>query len=79
MIFDPLYFLYLLPGLLLGAWAQFKVSSTFRKYRTVSFQNHMNGAEVAQEILNKGPDSGREALAKLRDCFDPGYFFVELK
>ncbi|MBW2510194.1 MAG: DNA polymerase III subunit alpha [Deltaproteobacteria bacterium] len=37
------------------------------------------GGHVAQEILNKGPAAGREALAKLRDSFDPGYFFVELQ
>jgi DNA polymerase-3 subunit alpha len=37
------------------------------------------GGYVAQEILNKGPEVGREALAKLRDCFDPGHFFVELQ
>ena len=74
MIFDPLYFLYLLPGLLLGAWAQFKVSSTFRKYRTVSFQNHMNGAEVAQEILNTSGirDVKVERVAGfLSDHYDP--------
>jgi DNA polymerase-3 subunit alpha len=37
------------------------------------------GGYVAQEILNKGPAVGREALAKLRDSFEPGYFFVELQ
>ena len=37
------------------------------------------GGHVAQEILNKGPEVGREAIAKLRDSFDPGYFFVELQ
>ena len=37
------------------------------------------GGYVAQEILNKGPDVGRDAIAKLRDSFDPGHFFVELQ
>ncbi|KPK16647.1 MAG: DNA polymerase III subunit alpha [Myxococcales bacterium SG8_38] len=37
------------------------------------------GGYVAQEILNKGPAVGREALAKLRDSFEPGHFFVELQ
>ncbi len=37
------------------------------------------GGFLAQEILNKGPEVGREALAALRDSFDPGYFFVELQ
>ena len=37
------------------------------------------GGYVAQEILNKGPELGRQAMAKLRDSFDPGHFFVELQ
>jgi DNA polymerase-3 subunit alpha len=37
------------------------------------------GGHVAQEILNKGPEVGRDALAHLRDSFDPGHFFVELQ
>ena len=37
------------------------------------------GGYVAQEILNKGPDVGREAIASLRDTFEPGHFFVELQ
>ncbi len=37
------------------------------------------GGFLAQEILNKGPEVGRDALAALRDSFDPGFFFVELQ
>ncbi|MEM7435661.1 MAG: DNA polymerase III subunit alpha [Myxococcota bacterium] len=37
------------------------------------------GGFLAQEILNKGPEVGRDAMAALRDSFDPGYFFVELQ
>ncbi|MBT8481934.1 MAG: PHP domain-containing protein, partial [Myxococcales bacterium] len=37
------------------------------------------GGHVAQEILNKGPEVGREAIAKLRDSFDPGYFFIDIQ
>jgi DNA polymerase-3 subunit alpha len=37
------------------------------------------GGYLAQEILNKGPAVGREAMAKLRDSFDPGRFFVEVQ
>ncbi|MEM9727140.1 MAG: DNA polymerase III subunit alpha [Myxococcota bacterium] len=37
------------------------------------------GGFLAQEILNKGPDVGREAMAALRDSFEPGHFFVELQ
>ena len=37
------------------------------------------GGYVAQEILLKGEDAGREALGRLKDCFEPDHFFVELQ
>jgi DNA polymerase-3 subunit alpha len=37
------------------------------------------GGYLAQEVLMKGEDAGRAAIAKLRDCFEPGAFFVELQ
>ncbi|HKU37469.1 MAG TPA: DNA polymerase III subunit alpha, partial [Polyangiales bacterium] len=37
------------------------------------------GGYLAQEVLQKGEDAGRAAIAKLRDCFEPGAFFVELQ
>jgi DNA polymerase-3 subunit alpha len=37
------------------------------------------GGYLAQEVLQKGEDAGRAALAKLRDSFEPGAFFVELQ
>src|SRR5690606_26080881 len=37
------------------------------------------GGYVAQEILMKGEAAGREALGRLKDCFEPGHFFVELQ
>ncbi len=37
------------------------------------------GGYLAQQILRRGPAAGRSAMAALRDCFDPGFFFVELQ
>ncbi len=37
------------------------------------------GGYPAQELLQKGEDAGREALATLRDAFEPDAFFVELQ
>jgi len=37
------------------------------------------GGYVAQEILLKGEDAGRNALGKLKDCFADEHFFVELQ
>ena len=51
MIFDPLYILFMLPATLLGLWAQFKLSSTYGRYRRVGLASGMSGAEAAREIL----------------------------
>ena len=37
------------------------------------------GGYLAQEVLQKGDDAGRTALARLRDSFEPGKFFVEIQ
>ena len=37
------------------------------------------GGYLAQEILHKGPKAGRVAMERLRDCFEPGMFYVELQ
>ena len=47
-----LYFLFALPALLLGLYAQFKVQSAFNKYSKVRTSNGMTGAEIARRILD---------------------------
>ncbi len=47
---NPMYFVFALPALLLGMWAQFKVQSAFRKYSQVP--GRMTGAEVARRMLD---------------------------
>ncbi|WP_437900811.1 DNA polymerase III subunit alpha [Sorangium sp. So ce124] len=37
------------------------------------------GGVVAQRILEQGEGEGREALSRLRDCFQPGSLYVELQ
>jgi uncharacterized protein len=41
--FDPLYFVFLAPGLLLSLWASFKVKSTFRHYNGVPARSGISG------------------------------------
>jgi Zn-dependent membrane protease YugP len=50
--FDPVYFVFLLPGMLLGMYAQFKLSSTYGRYIQVPTSNGMSGAQAAREILD---------------------------
>jgi Zn-dependent membrane protease YugP len=47
-----LYFLFSLPALLLGLWAQMKVKSAFNKYSRVRSILGLTGAEVARRMLN---------------------------
>lgn len=58
MLFDALFFgpwslLILLPGILLGIYAQAKVSSTFHRYSKVFSSNHIVANLMAREMLNK--------------------------
>lgn len=51
MFYDPLYFLFALPPLLLVLFAQWKVHSTYSKYRRVANMARITGAEAAQRLL----------------------------
>ena len=47
-----LYFLFLIPGLLLGIWAQIKLHHAYGKYSQVPVDSGMTGAEAARRILD---------------------------
>ena len=70
-----LYFLFSLPALILGLWAQSKVKSAFNKYSKVRNMLGMTGAEVARKILNANQLSNiqiEETNGFLSDHYDPG-------
>ncbi len=74
MYFDPMYMVFLLPGLALSVWASFKVKSTFRKYSQVGAQSGLSGAEAASQLLRrKGIHDVRveEVQGFLSDHYDP--------
>lgn len=51
---DSGYLLYvLIPSMLLGLYAQMKLSSTYNRYTQVGLANGMSGAEAARTILNR--------------------------
>lgn len=63
-----------IPGLLLGIWAQYRVSSSFSKYSKVTTRVEQPADEVARELLNRngcGNVSVREIGGKLSDHYDP--------
>lgn len=52
-MFDPIYLIFALPGLLLALWATFKTKTTFSKYSEVQASSGMSGAEAAQRMLEE--------------------------
>lgn len=69
-----LYFLFALPALLLGLWAQMKVRSAFQKYSQVRTYANFSGAQVARYILdNSGLQSVKveKTGGMLSDHYDP--------
>jgi hypothetical protein len=73
--FDPLYLsLVVLPGLLIGIWAQIKLSSAYGKYSQVPVESGMTGAEAAREILDQAGLTNvpvEEVPGRLTDHYDP--------
>jgi uncharacterized protein len=72
--FDPLYLVFMIPGLLLGMYAQFKLSGTYGRYSNIGSSTGMSGAEAAREILDR---AGLTAMpvevvpGQLTDHYDP--------
>jgi uncharacterized protein len=52
MFFDPMYFVFALPPLLLAFYAQMKVRSTYKKYSQVPNSYGLTGADVARRLLD---------------------------
>lgn len=70
--FDPYYFLFLAPALLLGLWAQMRVRSSFAQAERVP--TSMSGAEAARRVLDSAGlyNVGIEPVQGfLSDHYDP--------
>lgn len=71
---DPLYWMMMIPVLLLSLFASIKVKSTFSKYSRVASASGMTGAEVATQILRRNGltnISVTETGGFLSDHYDP--------
>jgi hypothetical protein len=69
-----LYWLFLIPGLLLGIWAQIKLWRAYGKYSKVPVDSGMTGAEAAREILDQAGLNDmpvEEVPGHLTDHYDP--------
>ena len=74
MVYWDWTMIFVIPGLLLGLWAQMRVSSAFKKYSAVHAHNGMSAEEVARSMLNRsgcGEVSVRTVSGNLTDHYDP--------
>ena len=51
--FDPMYLLFMLPGLALSMWASFRTKSAFKKYSKVPSSRGLTGAQAARIMLDR--------------------------
>ncbi len=74
MFFDPMYFVFALPALLLGLWAQSKVRRNFNRYSRVGNLRQLSGRKAAELILQSQGlynVNVEEARGFLSDHYDP--------
>ncbi len=72
--FNPTYFLFALPALALGLYAQYRVQTVYQKYQRVRNRTNIVGVEAAQRLLaaNGMHHVGiQETRGTLTDHYDP--------
>lgn len=73
-LFDPLWLFFAIPGLILGIYAQIKLSGNYNKYMNVGVQSGLSGAQAAREILDHAGLTDvpvQEVPGHLTDHYDP--------
>lgn len=69
-----LYWLFLIPGLLLGIWAQIRLHHAYAKFSQMPVDSGMTGAQAAREILDQAGLNDvpvEEVPGHLSDHYDP--------
>ncbi|MGH2561376.1 MAG: zinc metallopeptidase [Thermomicrobiales bacterium] len=72
--FDPMFLIFMIPGLLISLWAQSKVKGAYAQFSKVRNQSNLTGAQAAREVLNSQGlfDVPIEAVpGDLSDHYDP--------
>ena len=75
MLGDPVFWIFVLPGLLLGAYAQSRIKINIAKYSQVGTQDGITGAQVARRLLDSQGlrnVSVESTPGMLSDHYDPG-------
>jgi Zn-dependent membrane protease YugP len=71
---NPMYFVFALPAMLLAMWAQMRVRSAYGKYLRVQNQRGMSGLQAAEHLLRAQGLAGvsvEGARGQLTDHYDP--------
>ena len=71
---NNIYFLLLIPVLILSVWAQVQVSGNFRRYSQVMNRRRLTGAQAAEAVLRANGVTGvpvRSCRGHLSDHYDP--------
>jgi Zn-dependent membrane protease YugP len=74
VFFDPLYLVFMLPGLALALWAQAKTRGAYAKYSEVRNMQNVPGWQVARAILDSNglhDVKVEEVPGELSDHYDP--------
>lgn len=74
MYFNPLYFVFMIPGIVFMLWAQNKVRSNYTKYSQVRNDLGLTGAQTARRVLDSQglQNVAIEPIAgELTDHYDP--------
>jgi len=72
--FDPLFLALVLPAMIFAMWAQYRVTSSFKKYSQQFTDKKITGAQAAQEVLRYAGVTGvsvERVPGSLTDHFDP--------
>jgi Zn-dependent membrane protease YugP len=75
LFFDPLYFLFLAPGILLALWASWRVKSTFAAASEIPAKSGVVGAQAADIVMRSGHVDGvaiEPVEGFLSDHYSPG-------
>jgi Zn-dependent membrane protease YugP len=81
MFFDPIYLLFLAPGLLLAAWAQYRIHKAYEQASQIPPHSGYSGAETADVLLRTaGLDGVRIEPTEgfLSDHYVPGEHVLRL-
>jgi hypothetical protein len=80
-IFDPVWFMFMIPPFIFMIYAQAKVNSAFKKYSRVANVQRITGAQAAQALLREnGLDNIKveQIKKKLGDHYDPRHKVLRL-